>query len=187
MKLIVGLGNPGDRYDATRHNVGWWAVDRLAYDWDFGPFEQDGPAKVSAGVREGKEVLLLKPTTFMNRSGAALHPHVGREGLDISEDFLVIVDDAALEVGRLRFRPRGGDGGHNGLRSIRAALGGEDFARLRVGVGRPPPGTDLVQWVLSPMEAEDEDRVLELLSTLSDAVDLWIREGTEPAMNEFNR
>ncbi len=162
-------------------------MDRLAYDWNFGAFETEGSAQVARGRREGEDVALLKPMTFMNRSGAALHPYVGQEGFDVSRDLLVIVDDAALDVGRLRFRPRGSDGGHNGLRSVRAALGSQSFPRLRIGVGQPPAGEDLVSWVLSPMDEEDEDRVLELLASLSDAVDLWVREGTESAMNEFNR
>lgn len=184
---MLGLGNPGPRYDATRHNVGWWVVDRLAYDWGFGSFRQEGPALVSGGVVDGEEVLLAKPVTYMNRSGAALRPHLGREGFDVSRDLLVVVDDAALEVGRIRLRPRGGAGGHNGLASIRAVLGGEEFARLRIGVGRPPPGADLVDWVLSPMDEEDEERVLALLPEVSEGIRIWITDEIEPAMNHCNR
>jgi peptidyl-tRNA hydrolase, PTH1 family len=117
----------------------------------------------------------------------ALRPWLGREDLRVSGDLLVVVDDAFLEAGRVRFRPKGGAGGHNGLRSVEAALGTQDYNRLRIGVGRAPEGADLAEWVLSPMGAEDEDRVLELLPELTGAVELWIREGIEAAMNQFNR
>jgi peptidyl-tRNA hydrolase, PTH1 family len=187
MKLVVGLGNPGPRYDATRHNVGWWAADRLAYDWGLGTFEQEGPALVTGGVVDATEVLLLKPTTYMNRSGMALRPFLGREGFHVSRDLLVLVDDASLDVGRVRLRPGGSAGGHKGLRSVQEVLGHTDYARLRIGVGRPPEGGDLVEWVLSAMDDEDEERVLELLPELTEAVRVWVAEGIEPAMNRINR
>lgn len=187
MKIVMGLGNPGSEYDATRHNVGWWAVDRLAHDWGFGAFRREGPALANGGVIEGEEVLLLKPLTYMNRSGMALRPFVGREGFAVSRDLMVVVDDATREVGQVRLRPSGSAGGHNGLRSIEAFLGHREYARLRIGVGRPPEGEDLVEWVLSPMGDEDEDRVLALLGEFPGVLRTWIREGLEPAMNEINR
>src|SRR5690554_1310113 len=110
MKVVMGLGNPGLRYDTTRHNVGWWAVDRLAYDWDLDPFERDGPALVASGRVEGRDVRLVKPTTYMNRSGAAVASLLGSEAFDPATDLLVIVDDASLDVGRVRLRPRGSPG-----------------------------------------------------------------------------
>lgn len=187
MKLVAGLGNPGPEYDDTRHNVGWWFLDRLSHDWAFGGFEREGKALVARGTRGDAEVLLVKPLGFMNRSGAALRPWLVREGFDPAADLLVVVDDAALDVGRVRFRPGGSDGGHNGLASVRQILGHSGFPRLRIGVGRPPAGRDLADWVLSPMEADDEDRVLELLPELCEAVDLWLREGIAPVMNRYNR
>lgn len=187
MKIVLGLGNPDPEHDATRHNVGWWVADRLAHDWRLGSFRRDGPALVTGGTVEGREVRVVKPLTYMNRSGAALRPWVGREGFDVSGDLLVVVDDASLDVGRVRFRPEGGPGGHNGLRSVEAALGRRDYDRLRIGVGRPPDGADLVEWVLSPMPPEDEDVVLGLLPELTGAIALWAREGLEAAMNQFNR
>lgn len=187
MKVVVGLGNPGPEYDATRHNVGWWMVDRLAYDWDFEPFRREGPALVSEGSVEEEAVRLVKPTIYMNRSGAAVRPLLDAEDCELSEDLLVVVDDAALDVGRVRFRPSGGSGGHNGLRSVSGALGSQEYPRLRIGVGRAPEGADLVGWVLSSMPEEDEDAVLELLTELTQAVEVWIAEGTEAAMNRFNR
>ena len=105
MKVVLGLGNPGARFDATRHNVGWWVLDRLAYDWKIGPFQRDGLALTAGGAVAGQDVHLLKPLTYMNRSGAALATFAGREELEPAQDLLVVVDDAALEVGRVRLRP----------------------------------------------------------------------------------
>jgi PTH1 family peptidyl-tRNA hydrolase len=187
MKVVIGLGNPGPEYDATRHNVGWWVVDRLAYDWDFGPFRRDGKAFVRDGTVGDFEVRLMKPTTYMNRSGLALRSVRVLEDFDAAEDLLVVVDDAALDVGRLRFRAEGGAGGHNGLKSISGALQSNDYARLRIGVGRKPEGADLADWVLSPMPEDDEDVVVGLLPELSEAVEAWMGEGVEAAMNRFNR
>ncbi len=186
----MGLGNPGPRYDDTRHNVGWWMVDRLAYDWNFGSFVGTASALVARGSVAHHEVELRKPTLFMNRSGLALtdlaaEAEEGRFAL--ADDLLVVVDDAALDVGRVRFRPSGGAGGHNGLRSVAGILGTEVYPRLRIGVGRCPDGVDLADWVLAPMDAEDEDEVVGLLPGLTEAVKLWLDEGTEAAMNRFNR
>ncbi len=187
MKIVAGLGNPGAEYDATRHNVGWWVLDRVCHDWGFGPFAREGSLLVVEGLRGGERVVLTKPVSYVNRSGPALLPVLSGEGIDPSSDLLVVVDDAALDVGRVRLRPRGSDGGHNGLRSVASVVGSGEFARLRVGVGRAPPGEDLVRWVLSPMPREDEDRVVGLLLELAEAVGVWVSEGVEPAMNRYNR
>ena len=187
MKIIVGLGNPGPEYDATRHNVGWWMVDRLSHDWRFGAFRRDGPALRSKGVVGEKDVVLLKPTTWMNRSGLALRFLQDLEEFDPAQDLLVVVDDAALDVGRVRFRPSGSPGGHNGLKSVSGALRTNEYPRLRIGVGRAPEDVDLVDWVLSPMPEEEEEVVVGLLPELTRAVEVWLEEGTEAAMNRFNR
>jgi len=187
MKVIVGLGNPGPEYDATRHNVGWWALDRLAYDWKFGPFRRDGRALVVDGSVGDAAVRLVKPTTYMNRSGQALRFLYELEDFDPALDLLVVVDDAALDVGRVRFRAKGSPGGHNGLKSVSGALRTDEYPRLRVGVGRKPEGMDLADWVLSPMPEEDEDVVVGLLPELTRAVVAWLEEGTETAMSRFNR
>jgi len=186
MKLLLGLGNPGPEYDRTRHNAGWWALDRIAYDWGVGPFRKEGAGSLIEVVREGEEVHLLKPMTYMNRSGMVLRPYLSREGFDPETDLLVMVDDVALPPGKIRIRPGGSPGGHNGLKSIDQVLGGGNYPRLRVGVGRPPPGGDLAAWVLSEMPPEEEERVLALLPDLAGAVDLWVREGTQKVMNESN-
>ncbi len=187
MKVIVGLGNPGPEYDATRHNVGWWVLDRLAHDWTLGPFRRDGRALCVEGVVAGVKAKLLKPLTYVNRSGQALRFLREDEAFDAGRDLLVVVDDAALDVGRVRFRPRGSPGGHNGLKSISGALGSDEYSRLRLGVGTKPEGMGLADWVLSPMPEEDEDVVVGLLPGLTEAVEVWLTEGTEAAMNRFNR
>jgi len=187
MKVVVGLGNPGPEYDATRHNVGWWVVDRLAYDWDFDSFRRDGKALATQGTVGQASVRLVKPTAYMNRSGLAMRPLLQMEGFDPADDLLVVVDDASLDVGRVRFRPEGSAGGHNGLKSVSGALQSNAYARLRVGVGRKPDGVDLSDWVLGPMPEEDEEVVVGLLPELTEAVEVWIAEGIEPAMNRFNR
>ena len=185
MKVVLGLGNPGPEYDATRHNVGWWVLDRLAYDWDFGPFVRDGKALVSEGDVGEIPVRLMKPTAYMNRSGLAMRPLRALEDFDVSTDLLVVVDDAALDVGRLRFRPEGGAGGHNGLKSVSGALQSNAYNRFRIG--QKPEGEDLSDWVLSGMPEEDEDMVVGLLPELTEAIEAWLGEGVEAAMNRFNR
>ena len=187
MKVVLGLGNPGPEYDATRHNVGWWVLDRLAYDWGLDVFRRDGRTLVTEGRVGDTEVRLVKPTTYMNRSGLAMGPLAAIEGFDPTVDLLVVVDDAALEVGRVRFRPDGSAGGHNGLKSVSGALQSNAFARLRIGVGTKPEGVDLSDWVLAPMPEEDEDVVVGLLPELTQAVEAWIGEGIEAAMSRFNR
>ena len=187
MKVVVGLGNPGLRYDDTRHNVGWWAVDRLAYDWGFDSFEKEGRSLRTGGSVGDASVLLIKPTTFMNRSGVALVGVDGLEECDFGSDLLLVLDDATLDVGRVRFRPEGGSGGHKGLKSVSGTLGTDSYARLRVGVGMMPEGADLSDWVLSPMSEADESTVVGLLPELSEAVGVWVRDGIEEVMNQFNR
>lgn len=187
MKVIGGLGNPGPEYEATRHNVGWWVVDRLSSEWGLGPFRMSGPALAAYGRVGDHDVLLLKPVTYMNRSGAALAPARTDPDVEIGQDLLVVVDDAALDVGRVRLRAYGSDGGHNGLRSVEAALGTRDYARLRIGVGSPPGDVDLADWVLSPFDEESEDAILALMPDLVSAVRTWMDEGVEAAMSRYNR
>jgi PTH1 family peptidyl-tRNA hydrolase len=187
VKVVVGLGNPGSEYDATRHNVGWWVADRLVHDWRFGPYSPDGPSLVSEGRVRTHDVWVVKPTVYMNRSGVALARLCRASDLDVSRDLLVVVDDATLDVGRIRLRRSGGAGGHNGLKSVEAGLGTQEYARLRIGVGQAPDGVDLVEWVLSPMPPADEDVVLTRVSELREGVEIWMEEGVEAAMNHLNR
>ncbi|CAN5700602.1 aminoacyl-tRNA hydrolase [soil metagenome] len=191
MKVILGLGNPGREYEATRHNVGWWVVDHVADVWRFDRWKRDGDADVSSGMIGRTRVRLVKPRTYMNLSGIALRPWVRKAGWDHSQDLLVVVDEVALPVGRYRMRARGSAGGHNGLKSVEDALGSREYARLRVGVGPSPERAgiyrDLASFVLAPFARDEGDMIVELLPQLTEAVELWVREGVDVAMNVHNR
>ena len=187
MKLIVGLGNPGPRYRGTRHNVGFGVLDALA-DRLGAAFSQEKHKSLLARAQHGHETLLLqKPMTYMNLSGTAVAAAARNKVHNFDSDLLVVVDDVNLPLGRLRFREDGSAGGHNGLKSVSGALRSHDYPRLRIGVGTKPEGEDLSDWVLSPMPQADEDVVVGLLPELTGAVELWIEQGTEAAMNRFNR
>ena len=186
LKVIVGLGNPGREYALTRHNVGWWLVDALADSWGFGRFRLDRNAAVAQGRIEPDVVRLIKPQTYMNRSGSALQPIARMNAVDVTKDLLVIVDDVALEPGVVRFRPSGSPGGHNGLKSVEQTLGTRDYPRLRIGVGAKPPAMDLADWVLSPPPRHAREAILERFPELMDGVRLWMDEGVEAAMNRYN-
>ncbi len=130
---------------------------------------------------------MLKPRTYVNRSGLALTTLWKIRGFEFERDLLVVADDINLAVGRVRFRPGGGSGGHRGLASVNEALGSQGYPRLRIGVGAPPPGTDRADWVLGVMPGEDEGRMEALLSELSEAVGVWVGEGVAAVMNRFNQ
>jgi len=188
VKVICGLGNPGPEYEHTRHNVGWWVLESARRAWDFPGFRRQGAARLSAGVVQGQEVVLLEPQTYMNRSGRVLAPLREQSEFDIARDLLVVVDDTALELGRARLRVRGSSGGHNGLKSVEESLQTQDYARLRVGVGQPPDGLDMVAWVLSEFATEAEERqVRELAAALVAGLETWVGEGVGAAANLCNR
>lgn len=186
MKLIVGLGNPGRRYEGTRHNVGFDIVDRLARrhaaEWESGPRGIDA---LAARWRTAGTVL-AKPLTFMNLSGAAVVALLQFYKID-PVDLLVVVDDVHIDLGRLRARPEGSAGGHNGLKSIIGSLGSQAFARLRVGVGRGDDRRDLADHVLATFDAEERAIVAETVDRSADAVELFVAEGIGPVMNRYNR
>jgi PTH1 family peptidyl-tRNA hydrolase len=185
-KVIVGLGNPGPQYEDTRHNAGWWLLDALAEAWGVQRFRVEGKQAVATVEVEGRQVRLIRPLTYMNRSGQVLAPLGRMAGLDPARDLLVLVDDVALDAGRVRLRPAGSSGGHNGLKSIEAALGGGAYARMRLGVGKVPPGESLVDWVLSPMPDGDREALESRFETLVDGVELWLRGEMDAAMDAVN-
>ena len=184
MRLIVGLGNPGRKYAGTRHNVGFEVVDLVAgrhrLDWESAPAD----ALMAKWRSEG--ALLAKPLTFMNLSGHAVGDLLRFFKIDVG-DLLVIVDEVQLELGRLRARARGSAGGHNGLKSLIGQLGTEEFARLRIGVGRGDARRDLADHVLATFEPEERPVVAEVVGRAADATELFAREGIGPVMNRFNR
>lgn len=185
MRLVVGLGNPGERYRRTRHNVGFMVVDALAARAGAPGSRERAEAHVAPAVLAGEEVLLVKPLTFMNRSGAAVERLLLDHDLR-AEQLVVVVDDVALELGRLRVRERGSHGGHNGLRSIIDTLMTEEFPRVRVGIRSGEIGIELADYVLDPFPPEDALVVQEVVSRAADAVECLIREGLPAAMNRFN-
>ena len=184
MRLIVGLGNPGRKYAGTRHNVGFEVVDLVAgrhrLDWESAPAD----ALMAKWRTEG--ALLAKPLTFMNLSGHAVGDLLRFFKIDLG-DLLVIVDEVQLELGRLRARARGSAGGHNGLKSLIGQLGTEEFARLRIGVGRGDARRDLADHVLATFAPEERPVVAEVVGRAADATELFAREGIGPVMNRFNR
>ena len=191
MKVIVGLGNPGREYAATRHNVGWWLIDHLADVWHFDGWKKDSESHVTNGTVGGVKVRLIKPQTYMNLSGQALRNYVRRPFWSPAKDLLVVVDEVQLPVGRTRIRARGSAGGHNGLKSVEQALGTREYARLRIGVGpseeRKGIYKDLAQFVLSPFARDEREDILALMPQLTATVETWLRDGIEKAMNLYNR
>ena len=181
---MVGLGNPGEQYRQTRHNVGWMVLDRVAdrAGWG-GKGRSRDAASIVGGRFRGLDVLLVKPQTYMNESGIAVRKILARERAPLTE-ILVVVDDFALPFGKLRFREGGGPGGHNGLRSIIGELENEQFSRLRVGIGSPDAG--FRDHVLSVFRPDERERLPELLDAAADAVEAWAREGTSRAATRFN-
>jgi PTH1 family peptidyl-tRNA hydrolase len=186
MKVIVGLGNPGKEYERTRHNVGWWVVDHLADVWHFDGWKKDGDARVSSGTVHGVKVRLVKPQTYMNLSGAVLRPYLRRPFWSAATDLMIVVDEVQLPVGRFRFRPKGSAGGHNGLKSIEGTLKSQEYPRLRIGVGSEHERSgDLADFVLGEFGKRDADTVRELLPTLTEALELWTKQGVAPVMNQY--
>jgi PTH1 family peptidyl-tRNA hydrolase len=191
VKLVAGLGNPGDRYRGTRHNVGFEVVDRVARarGVDFDAADRDRRALTGRWRREGEVVLLAKPLTFMNVSGQAVRGLVDFYKIAL-DDLLVVCDDVNLPLGRLRARRGGSDGGHNGLRSVAEWLGTEEYARLRVGVGRgvaEDRGRDLTGHVLGEFAPDEASGIARATARAAEAVELWTAEGLAVMMNAFNR
>ncbi len=186
MKVICGLGNPGERYRLTRHNVGVRVVDLLADRW---ALTGQGRVKDGAALLEHRlpepagRVLLVKPLKYMNLSGGPLRAAMRQTDADPVSDLLVIADDVDLPLGKLRLRRAGSAGGHNGLRDIIAAFGTSDFARLRVGIGRDG---ETVDHVLATFTHDERELATEAIATAADAAERWLRDGIDEAMNAFN-
>jgi PTH1 family peptidyl-tRNA hydrolase len=161
-------------------------LDHLARRWRLGSFGRGDRARVIEATSQGRPLVLLKPQTYMNRSGAALAPYLDAK-FDPSRDLLVLVDEVALPTGTFRLRGAGTAGGHNGLKSVEGALRRQDYARLRIGVGPKPVGADLSEFVLSPLPADERKLIDDLLDPMGDAVECWLTEGIEIAMTKFNR
>ena len=187
MKLIVGLGNPGREYRDTRHNVGFLVIDELArrHQLTLAMAPAQVPDAFVAKKFGAAPMLVAKPLTFMNRSGDAVAALARYYDLTAG-DVLVVVDEAAIPFGRLRARPRGSAGGHNGLKSIIERLGTTEFARLRLGVGRGDPRRDLADHVLSTFEPEERQGLEELITRAADAAEMFAVAGIDKVMNAYN-
>lgn len=185
MKLIAGLGNPGPEYRETRHNIGFLVADELARRWGVDSWREQSGALAAKARVEGEVVLLVKPLTFMNLSGQAVAALAGFYKVEPA-DVLVVADDVALPLGRLRARRDGGAGGHNGLKSLIEQLGTQAFPRLRVGVGRGDQRRDLADHVLGRFEAGERDTVSAAVLRAADAAETFLRDGIERVMNAFN-
>lgn len=183
MKIVVGLGNPGRKYANTRHNMGYMVLEELASRYSIEKEESRFDA-IIGHIRIGSEkVLLVKPLTYMNLSGKAVRPLVAYYKLEL-KDLIVIYDDMDLDPGIIRLRAMGGSGGHKGMKSIIEQLGSQEFPRLRIGIGRPEE--DTIDWVLGHFGSAEKALAEEAGRQAADAVEYWIEEGIEKAMNKYN-
>lgn len=185
MRLIVGLGNPGPRYERNRHNIGFQVVDVLAAAHRLSFDTLQFKARVVDGRLDGQRLLLAKPQTYMNGSGEAVQPLAAYYKVEPPE-ILVIFDDLDLPTGKLRFRPFGGAGGHNGMKSIIQRLGTDQFPRLRIGIDRPPGRMDPADYVLQDFTAPEEEVMVQVRDRAAAAIRAWLTVGLAAAMNQFN-
>jgi PTH1 family peptidyl-tRNA hydrolase len=185
VKVIVGLGNPGRKYELTKHNVGFWAVDQLSDKWNL-PFQKEKwHSAVAEGVVNGEKVYLLKPLTYMNLSGEAVGAVMRFLKLPI-EDLLVIFDDMDIPLGQLRLRKKGSSGGHNGMKSLIQHLGTEQFNRIKIGINRPPSPMTVVDYVLAPFSDLDHTIAADAAIASAEAANEWLRNDFLSAMNKYN-
>lgn len=184
MKAIIGLGNPGIKYSQTRHNVGFMLLDRIKKEKELS-YRNDFRGKFAEGRHEGERYFLLKPYTYMNLSGLAVSQLVSYYKIP-SQDLLVLVDDMDLPLGKIRLRPKGSSGGHNGMKSIIGELGTQDFWRLKIGVGRPRTD-DVINHVLSTFSRDEEKKLKIIIDNALEASLLWLENKGEEAMNHYNQ
>ena len=185
VRLVVGLGNPGERYALTRHNVGFMVADRLAEEAGISFGREKFGAVFGRGRLAGNEIILAEPTSYMNRSGPPVRALADYFQV-ISREVLVIHDDIDLEYGRLKIKEKGGHGGHNGIRSLIDAFGGGDFARLRVGIGRSERGESVAGYVLDRFHPDEATVLPQIIDRARDAVITIVCKGTKVGMNQFN-
>ena len=186
MFVITGLGNPGEEYAGTRHNVGFMVINLLARRWQIEIHKKKFNSRVGSGLIKGKEVILQKPATFMNNSGLAVRQLTDFYKLE-PKDVLIIYDDMDLKIGQLRIRTKGSAGGHKGLASVIEHLGTDGIARLRIGIGSPPIGIDAVDYVLSRFTKQQQEIIEGAIQKAADAVEYILEYGYSKAMDKFNR
>ncbi len=182
---IVGLGNPGPKYEKTRHNIGFWVIDELARRWNGENFKSERRALVSDVIIRGKRALLIKPQTYMNASGQAVRALMDFYKLNV-DDLIVAHDDIDIDLGMLRLRKTGGAGGQNGVKDIINHLGTRDFKRVRCGVSRPPGRMAPAAYVLKPFGGDDTITASNIVDKAADAIETWMVDGIDNAMNRYN-
>lgn len=185
MKIIAGLGNPGAEYTQTKHNVGFMLLDALAERLNAPAWKEDFFSAITEVRIGGEKVFLVKPLTYMNNSGEALGPMLSYYKMD-ADDLVVVHDDMDIPAGTVRIRKKGGSGGHNGIKSILTHVGSKDFARVRIGIGRPPAGWTVINHVLAPFAAEDVSKIRTAIDYLLPAVECIVTDGVDLAMNKYN-
>ena len=186
MFIIAGLGNPGLPYEGTRHNVGFDVIDAIADEYNISVDYRKNRALIGKGIIEGQKVILAKPLTYMNLSGDSLREFVNYYKLDPESEMIVIYDDIDLEPGQIRIRKKGSAGGHNGIKSIIAQLGTQNFYRVKVGVGAKPKGWDLADYVLGRFSPQERELVDQAVVQAAEAVEMILSQGIEAAMNHYN-
>ena len=185
MKIIAGLGNPGLQYAKTKHNVGFMLLDALAQHLGASPWKEAFTSLISEVRSDGEKIFLVKPQTYMNESGAAIGPMLVYYKVGL-EDLIVVHDDMDIPAGMIRIRKKGGSGGHNGIKSIIAHVGGENFPRIRIGIGRPLSGWSVIDHVLAPFSSEDIPHIRTAIEMLLPAVSTMVTNGVDLAMNRYN-
>lgn len=187
MYIIAGLGNPGQKYEGTRHNIGFQVLDELAKKHDIKILESKFKGLMGKGMMQGQKVILLKPLTYMNLSGECIGEAAGYFKIDETAELIVVADDISLDVGQIRIRKKGSAGGHNGLKDIISHLGHETFIRVRIGVGDKPTGYDLADYVLGHFRKEEEALLSESRKNAVLAIETIIGDGPDKAMNLYNQ
>lgn len=186
MRIIIGLGNPTAKYQASKHNVGWDAITRISDDYRIPLNQRRHKAICGFGHIEGEKVIIAQPLTYMNLSGESVRELLYFYKVD-PEDIIVIYDDVSLDLGRLRIRKKGSAGGHNGIKSIISHLGTDEFPRIKIGVGEKPKDWDLADYVLSRFKENEEEAIREALKATSVACRMIIKDGLDAAMNIYNK
>ncbi|MCM1044060.1 MAG: aminoacyl-tRNA hydrolase [Candidatus Gastranaerophilales bacterium] len=187
MYIIVGLGNPGSKYENTRHNIGFSTIDKLAEQENIQVLERKHKALLGKGYIAGSKCILVKPQTFMNLSGESVRELIDYYKVDEKSDLIIISDDISLDVGQIRIRKKGSAGGHNGLKNIISHLGHDQFVRIRMGVGEKPEQYELIDYVLGHFSKEEGAKMDDASGRAADAVRMMIAKDVESAMTTYNR
>lgn len=186
MRVIVGLGNPGIRYALTRHNIGFWVLDRLSERWGISIRKGKWNGRVGEGQVQGEKVVLIKPETYMNRSGESVRSALEWLKCDVSQ-LVVVYDDLDLPPGQIRLRQKGSSGGHRGVQSLIEHLDTQTFKRIKIGIGRPENGIPIPDYVLSRFAREEEERIIQAVQAAADAIEEWLDTPFSQVMNRYNQ